>query len=169
MHFRKLFSAAAILTAAVILPASRLWAQDMGIEVGKTAPAVSVQSLDGRALDLSKYVGKGPVMLEFWATWCPNCKELVPTLLAAEKKYGTKVKFLAVAVNINQTPDHIRKYLAVHPMPHETVFDATGSAAEGFDAPATSYVVMLDRKGRVVYTGLGGKQDLDSAIAKGLQ
>jgi thiol-disulfide isomerase/thioredoxin len=169
MLSRRLFAAIAILAAAGVLPLSRLAAQDMGIEVGKTPPAVSVQSLDGHALDLSKYVGKGPMLLEFWATWCPNCKELMPTLLAAEKKYGSRVKFLAVAVNINQTPDHIRKYLAVHPMPHETVFDATGSAAEGFDAPATSYVVVLDRKGKVVYTGLGGKQDLDAAIEKGLQ
>jgi len=148
--------------------AHRLSAQDMGIDVGKIAPAVTVQTLDGKPLDLGRYIGKGPVLIEFWATWCPNCRELMPTLLASEKKYGTRVKFLAVAVNINQSPERVRRYLVAHPLPHETVFDANGSAAEGFDAPATSYVVILDRKGRVVYTGLGGKQDLDAALAKAL-
>ena len=34
--------------------------------------------------------------------------------------------------------------------------------------PATSYVVVLDKKGKVVYTGLGGKQDLEAAIRKAL-
>ena len=143
-------------------------AQDMGIDIGKVPPAAVVQTLDGKPLDLSRYVGTTPMLIEFWATWCPNCRELMPALLAAERKYGGKVKFLAVAINVNQSVDRVRKFLAAHPLPHETVWDVNGSAAEAFDAPATSYVVVLDRKGRVVYTGLGGKQDLDAAIAKGL-
>jgi thiol-disulfide isomerase/thioredoxin len=143
-------------------------AQDMGIDIGKTPAPASVQTLDGRKLELSQYVGKGPVLIEFWATWCPNCRELMPTLLAAEKKYGTRVKFLAVAVNVNQSAERVRKYLAAHPLPHETVWDADGNAADVFDAPATSYVVVLNKKGVVVYTGLGGKQNLDAAIAKAL-
>jgi TATA-box binding protein (TBP) (component of TFIID and TFIIIB) len=43
-----------------------------------------------------------------------------------------------------------------------------GKAAGAFDAPATSYVVVLDKSGKVVYTGLGGKQDLDAALKKAL-
>jgi Thiol-disulfide isomerase and thioredoxins len=155
--------AAALLTAAPVLPA-----QDMGIDVGKRPPAASVQTLDGKKLDLSRYIGKGPVLIEFWATWCPNCRELMPALLAAEKKYGKRVKFLAVAVNVNQSAERVRRFLAAHPLTHETVWDVDGSAAEAFDAPATSYVVVLNARGVVVYTGLGGKQNLDAAIAKGL-
>lgn len=143
--------------------------QDMGIDVGKTAPAVTVQTLDGKPVDLGNYIGKTPMLIEFWATWCPICRELMPTLLASEKKFAGKIKFLAVAVNVNESPERIQKFLAAHPMPHETVFDADGKAAEAFDAPATSYVIVLDGKGRVRYTGLGGKQDLDAAIAKALQ
>jgi thiol-disulfide isomerase/thioredoxin len=153
---------------ASLLAAPTLRAQDMGIDVGKTPPPSSVQTLDGKKLDLAKYIGKGPVLLEFWATWCPNCRELMPTLIAAERKYAGRVKFLAVAVNVNQSAERVRRYLAAHPLPHETVWDADGSAAEAFDAPATSYIVVLNRKGVVVYTGLGGRQNLDAAIAKGL-
>jgi thiol-disulfide isomerase/thioredoxin len=157
-----------LLAASALAFAPALRAQDLGIDVGKTPTPSAVQTLDGKKLDLSKYVGKGPVLIEFWATWCPNCRELMPTLLAAEKKYGARVKFLAVAVNINQSAERVRRYLAAHPLPHETVWDADGNAAEAFDAPATSYVVVLNRKGVVVYTGLGGKQNLDAAIAKAL-
>lgn len=151
-----------------LLAATTLGAQDMGIKVGTTPPRASVQTLDGKKLDLSRYIGKGPVLIEFWATWCPNCRELMPALLASEKKYGNRVKFVAVAVNVNQSLERVKRYLAAHPLPHETVWDADGSAADAFDAPATSYVVMLNRKGVVVYTGLGGGQNLDAAIAKGL-
>ncbi|MGH7651996.1 MAG: TlpA family protein disulfide reductase [Gemmatimonadaceae bacterium] len=143
-------------------------AQDLGIEVGSPAPAVTVQSLDGKQVNLAQYIGKTPMLIEFWATWCPNCRELMPTLLDVEKKYGQKVKFVALAVAINQSPERVRRFLAAHPLPHETFYDTDGKAAGAFDAPATSYVVVLDKTGRVVYTGLGGKQDLDAAVRKAL-
>ncbi|HEX9249751.1 MAG TPA: TlpA disulfide reductase family protein, partial [Gemmatimonadaceae bacterium] len=74
--------------AAVTLVSAPATAQDLGIEVGAQAPAVTVQSLDGKQVDLSRYIGKTPMLIEFWATWCPNCRELMPSLLNAEKKYG---------------------------------------------------------------------------------
>jgi thiol-disulfide isomerase/thioredoxin len=159
-------SAVAALAAAV--SATPALGQDLGIEVGKTAPAVTVQSLDGKPIDLGKYIGKTPMLIEFWATWCPNCKELMPTLLDVEKKYGKQVKFVAIAVAINQSPEKVRRFLAAHPLPHDTFYDTEGGAAGAFDAPATSYVVVLDKSGRVVYTGLGGKQNLDAAVRKAL-
>ena len=161
------FSVAAVVAVGLFVAAPVL-AQDLGIEVGARAPAVAVQSLDGKQVDLGQYIGKTPMLIEFWATWCPNCRELMPTLLAAEKKYGKKVKFVALAVAINQSPERVRRFLAAHPLPHDTFYDAEGKAAGAFDAPATSYVVVLDKTGRVVYTGLGGKQDLDAALRKAL-
>jgi len=154
--------------AALALSPVLLQGQDLGIDVGAKAPAVSVQSLDGKDVSLANYIGKTPVLIEFWATWCPNCKELMPTLLNAEKKFGKQVKFMAIAVAINQSPEKVRRYLAAHPLPHDTFYDLDGKAASAFDAPATSYVVVLDKSGKVVYTGVGGKQDLDKAIRKAL-
>ena len=48
------------------------------------------------------------------------------------------------------------------------MYDADGDAATAYDAPATSYVVVIDHAGRVVYTGVGGTQDFDAAIKKAL-
>jgi thiol-disulfide isomerase/thioredoxin len=156
------------LAAASCLGAVPVLAQDLGIEIGARAPAVIVQALDGKQVDLGQYIGKTPMLIEFWATWCPNCRELMPTLLDAEKKYGKRVKFVALAVAINQSPERVRRFLAAHPLPHDTFYDVEGRAAGAFDAPATSYVVVLDKTGRVVYTGLGGKQNLDAALRKAL-
>ena len=165
MRFSKTFLATLLLSPLVSITAQ---AQDLGIDVGARAPVVSVQSLDGKEISLGNYIGKTPMLIEFWATWCPNCRELMPTLLDAEKKFGKQVKFVAIAVAINQSPERVRRFLAAHPLPHDTFYDLDGKAASAFDAPATSYVVVLDRSGRVVYTGLGGKQDLEGAIRKAL-
>jgi thiol-disulfide isomerase/thioredoxin len=158
----------ATVFAASVLVTTPVLAQDLGIEVGTKAPAVTVQALDGKQVNLGTYIGKTPMLIEFWATWCPNCHELMPTLLDAEKKFGKQVKFVALAVAINQSPEKVRRWLAAHPVPHDTYYDVDGKAAGAFDAPATSYVVVLDKTGRVVYTGLGGKQDLEGAIRKAL-
>ena len=166
-HFvRRLALGAAIAGTFVVGRAGR--AQDLGIDVGARAPVVSVQSLDGKVVDLGKYIGKTPMLIEFWATWCANCRELMPALLQAEKKFGSRVKFVALAVAINQSPERVRRFIAAHPLPHETFYDVDGKAAGAFDAPATSYVVVLDKNGRVVYTGLGGKQNLEAALRKAL-
>ncbi|MDQ6871306.1 MAG: TlpA family protein disulfide reductase [Gemmatimonadota bacterium] len=172
MHFpirtlvQRLSLAAPIAAAFVV--ALPVVAQDLGIEVGARAPVVTVHALDGKPVDLGQYIGKTPMLIEFWATWCPNCRELMPALLDVEKKYGKRVKFVALAVAINQSPERVRRFLAAHPLPHDTYYDTEGRAAGAFDAPATSYVVVLDKTGKVVYTGLGGKQDLNAALKKAL-
>jgi len=164
LSLRKAFATTAAFGAVSL--ATPALAQDLGIEVGSTAPAVIVHTLDGKQVDLGQYIGKKPMLIEFWATWCGNCRELMPALLEAEKKYGRSVKFLALAVAINQSPERVRRFIAAHPVPHETLYDTDGKAAGAFDAPATSYVVVLDKTGKVVYTGLGGKQDLEAALKK---
>ena len=165
---KKLTIAFLIALAVTVLPASALRAQDLGIEVGKRAPAALVRTLDGKAVDLGSYVGKTPMFIEFWAVWCPNCRELEPALLAAEKKYGTRVKFIGVAVAINQSPERVKAYTEKHGLKHEILFDTDGKAAEAYDPPATSYIVVVDRTGKIVYTGVGGDQNLEAAIKKAL-
>lgn len=141
-------------------------AQDLGLQVGTTAPPAKVFTLDGKEADLAQYIGKTPMVIEFWATWCPNCAELEPTLLDVAKKYGSRVKFVGVAVSVNENPARVKAFVAKHGLPGDQYFDAKGNATDAYDAPATSYVVVVDKAGKVVYTGLGGKQDLEGAIKK---
>lgn len=157
-----------IVSALLCALGSGLWAQDIGLELGTLAPGAKVETLDGQPADLSTFVGKAPVLLEFWATWCANCHELEPTMKAMHAKYGTKMSFVGVAVSVNQSPERVKAYVAKHELPWIQVFDRKGNASGAYDAPATSYVVVLDKAGKVVYTGLGGKQDLESAIRRAL-
>jgi len=146
--------------------AQSLRAQDVGLPVGTTAPVVAVEDLDGKSVDLGQYVGKRPVLLEFWATWCPLCKALEPSLKAAHARYGGKVTFLAVGVGVNETPASIKRHLAAAPLPFPVLFDANGAAVRAYQAPTTSYIVVLDRAGKVVYTGAGAEQDIAAVLQR---
>jgi len=70
------------------------------------------------------------------------------------------VKFVAVGVGVNETPASIKRHLANHPLPFPVLYDASGAAVRAYQAPTTSYVVVLDAAGKVVYTGTGAEQDI---------
>lgn len=160
----------ALALAAFFLTTATLPAQELGLPVGTVAPAAAVELLDGTAGNLSRVIGGGkPTVIEFWATWCSNCKELEPTIMAALAKHGDRVRFVGVAVSVNQSDERVRRYVAQRMQGFTHFYDRRGNAVEAYDVPATSYVVVLDGAGTVVYSGLGGRQDIDGAIAKALR
>jgi thiol-disulfide isomerase/thioredoxin len=154
----------AVLLATVAL-APPATAQE-GLAVGARAPAVVIADLDGKPVDLAQYIGKKPYMLEFWATWCSVCEELLPKVKAAHASYGGTVEFLGVNVTVNQTKERVRRYLDRHAPPFRTLYDEKGVAARAYDVPITSYIVIVDAKGKVAYTGTGADQDLDAALKR---
>jgi thiol-disulfide isomerase/thioredoxin len=163
---RRLLSPLALI-AAVLAPRD-ISAQESGIAVGSTGPDAVLETLDGRPARLSQWVGKVPVVLEFWASWCSNCRALEPEIARMAQQHGRAVKFVGVAVSVNQTPDRVRRHLQRHALPLEMLYDRSGTATDAYEVPATSYVVVLDRRGRVVYTGSGGGQTLSAALQRAI-
>jgi thiol-disulfide isomerase/thioredoxin len=164
----KTFLSATILASALACAApGTVRAQDSGLELGTQAPSAVLHTLDGKTVDLAK-VAKGPAVIEFWATWCENCDHLLPAMQRAQAKYGKQVTFVAVAVSVNQSPRRVQLHAAKYRVPGVQLFDTKGEATGKWDVPATSHVVVLDRRGRVVYTGVGGDQDIEAAIRKAL-
>jgi thiol-disulfide isomerase/thioredoxin len=160
---------AAFLAAALSFAAPQLArAQDGGLALGATAPSATLQTLDGKTVDLAQLTKGGPAVVEFWATWCENCEHLLPALQRAYTTYGNRVKFVGVSVSVNQSVKRVQLHVEKHKVPGVQLFDTKGEATDKWDVPATSHVVVLDRRGKVVYTGVGGTQDLDAAIRKAL-
>ena len=156
----------ALFCAGSITIAGNIRAQESGIAVGSAAPAVSVRDLDGNTVDLGQYIGKKPMLLEFWATWCELCEELLPRIRAAKAAYGSAVEFIGINVTVNQTPARVQRYLQEHQPPFRTLYDDEGASTRAYQVPATSYVVIVDRAGKVAYTGSGGTQDLDTPLRR---
>jgi thiol-disulfide isomerase/thioredoxin len=155
----------ALCLAVVVAPLSAQQ-DDVGIAVGARPPAITLEDLDGKPVDLGTIIGKKPVLLEFWATWCTLCAALLPKLEAARSRFGDRVEFVAIAVAVGQTPAAVKRHLARHPAPLRFLWDRGGNAVRAFQAPATSFVVVLDRDGRVAYTGIGEEQDIEGAVRR---
>jgi cytochrome c biogenesis protein CcmG, thiol:disulfide interchange protein DsbE len=157
---------AAVLAAGLGAAGSLAAQDDVGLPLGTQPAAVTLQDLDGNPAVLGTRFDKQPVLVEFWATWCPRCAALQPKLTAAHARYGDRVQFVAVAVAVSQRPSTIKRHLAEHPIPYPVLWDADGQAVRNFAAPTTSYVVVLDSSGKVAYTGTGEDQDIEAVLGR---
>ena len=127
---------------------------------------IDVDRLEGGSVDIADLYGRQPVVLEFWATWCPLCRKLEPSMQAARAKYAGKVTFVSVGVAANQTAEKQKAYVDDKKLTGVFTFDRTGAAMKAFAVPHTSYIVVVGADRRVVYTGVGDDQDVDAVLAK---
>lgn len=156
---------ALFLLAAV--PPRRLAAQlEGGPAIGMKAPVVTTTDLDGARVDLGTWIGKRPVLLEFWATWCESCAALKPMMDSAYAKYHDQVEFIGVDVALNETVPGIRAWLAEHRPGFRVLYDSASAAVGAYEVQATSTVYILGPDGRVAYAGVGGSQDLMVPLAR---
>ena len=137
---------------------------EVGIAVGEVPELVEIEDLDGNALSLAQYVGEKPVLIEFWARWCENCRELLPQMREVYARYSDRIEFVAISVAVAQSQRSVKRHLEKEPVDYPTVWDTRGRATRAFLAPATSYIVILDTSGRVVYTGIGPQQEIEAAV-----
>jgi thiol-disulfide isomerase/thioredoxin len=163
------FAFAAGLTTVIATPRSaaaqiQMW--DVGVKVGVEAPTAVVERLDGGTVNIADFYGRQPVVLEFWATWCPLCRKLEPSLQAAREKYDGKVTFVSVGVPANQTPEKQKAYVEDKKLTGIFTFDRSSAAMKAFAVPHTSYIVVVGTDRRVAYTGVGDDQDIDAVLAK---
>jgi len=155
-----------VALAAALTIAAAAGAQEASPTIGDVAPAPAVHDLDGKPVELSAWIGQKPVLLEFWATWCTSCAALLPTVREAHGRYGNEVEFVGINVTVGETPKQVREYLASHHPPFRVLYDDEGVSQRAYNVPATSYVVIIDRHGRIVYTGLGGTQRFDDVLKR---
>jgi predicted transcriptional regulator len=87
-------------------------------------------------------------------------------MVAAHQKYGDRVDFYGVNVTVNESRARVKRYIAEHHLPFVPVYDEKGVAVRAFGAPATSYIVILDKTGHVSYIGSGADQNISAELAK---
>jgi thiol-disulfide isomerase/thioredoxin len=164
MPGRRTLRSGTALLAAALLGGIPLNAQAPG--VGDAAPVLSVHDLDGRSVDLGQWIGRTPVFLEFWATWCTACAALEPAVRAARATYGAEVEFVGINITVGDPRDSVRAWVAREVPPWRTLYDDEGASQRAYEVAATSYVVIIDRAGRIAYTGVGGSQTFDAALRR---
>jgi thiol-disulfide isomerase/thioredoxin len=116
-----------VLAVALLVVALRLyhekWLQE-GVGTGVPAPDFTAQTVDGQTVRLSDLRGK-VVVLDFWATWCPPCRAMVPHERELVKKLAGK-PFVFLGVSADNDPNRLREFLRDQQMTWPNVCDGPG-------------------------------------------
>jgi cytochrome c biogenesis protein CcmG, thiol:disulfide interchange protein DsbE len=127
---------------------------------GKSVPDFTLTSLDGKRVHLSELKGKA-VVINFWATWCPPCREEMPLLEVAAKKYQDQVLFLAVDDNEDQA--QVRDYIQKMGLDLTVLLDPDGKINELYFVQSYPNTFFIDADGILRAQRVG---QLDEAILR---
>ncbi|HZW82222.1 MAG TPA: TlpA disulfide reductase family protein [Candidatus Deferrimicrobium sp.] len=148
------------IIAIVVLPKVYGEAAVKYAAIGKPAPNFTLTSLDGKKVSLNELKGR-PIILNFWATWCPPCKLEMPAL---DKVYGKSSEKGFTMLTINQQEDvgTIQKFLKENGYSLPVVLDSSGEVGELYQVQGIPTTVFIDSKGVItdIHTGTMPVEDL---------
>ena len=128
------------------------------------APDFNVYDGDANKVSLSDFRGK-PVVLNFWATWCPPCKAEMPHFDEAYAEHGSDVEFMMVNLTdgSRDTVDSVKAFIAENEYTFPVYFDTTYSASNAYSVTSIPATVFINADGTVFATASGSlsKEILD--------
>lgn len=131
--------------------------------IGKPARDFKLKDLDGNEVALSELRGK-VVLIDFWATWCPPCREELPTIAKLNAAYGDK-DVAVLGVN-DEDRGTVKHYLEKHGLALTVLMDSSEKVHGQYGCRALPTVVIINRQGTVTAQYVGGRseQELRAAL-----
>ena len=112
------------------------------------APAWKAKDLDGIIVSSSDLQGK-VVLVDFWATWCGTCVEMIPKLKAVDSAYRDK-GLVVVGMSIDDAPKEVQEFVKENDVQYRSLM-ASKEAIAGFGDPEfIPMAYLIDRKGQIV-------------------
>ncbi len=136
------------------------------------APDFRVANLAGEKVSLKDLLGKGPVVVDFWATWCKPCLKELPYVDRIREKYADRgVQVLAVTIDSPKSQSQVKKYIDTHKYGFTVLLDPEQEAFRKLQGKGSiPYVVVLDAEGNIRYqhTGYrpGDENELERVVAE---
>lgn len=111
----------------------------------------TISDLEGKQVSLSDFAGK-PVILFFWAVWCPFCTEELPHL---QKQYtNIKAKGIEVlAIDINDSSERLKKFLSRHNITLPVLMDEKNRVSTAYQVNGIPTYVLIDANGKIQFQG----------------
>jgi thiol-disulfide isomerase/thioredoxin len=119
---------------------------------GEPAPQFLAMDLDGHIVSTADWKGK-VALLNFWATWCPPCRDEIPMLIQLAKKYPDRLQ--VVGISMDDGPDDVKDFVAAEGINYPVVMWTREIESSYGGVPALPTSFLVDTEGRVVQKHVG--------------
>ena len=141
------------LSLALVFTALVLLTSAISAAEGKAAPDFALKDLGGKDISLDDYKGK-VVFLNFWATWCPPCRQEIPGFIEAYEKYkGDGLVILGVAVSDRE--NSVKSYVEKSKMTYPVAMGDTKIVKDYDPGNAIPTTIVIDRDGNIFHKHVG--------------
>ncbi len=158
MQVRKFFAIVAVM--AILLFAVSCQKKDAEVtpSSGDMAPDFQLKDINGNTMALSAFKGK-VVMVEFWATWCPPCKELAPLLTELYNKYKDRGFVMLSIVSSDEGETTVKNFINKYKITYPVLLDNSG-AARKYNVSGIPVSFIINKDGKIVNKHLGNTSDI---------
>ncbi|WP_408956401.1 TlpA family protein disulfide reductase [Natroniella sp. ANB-PHB2] len=132
--------------------------QEVGIEIGKFGPDFNLTALRGDQVSLSQFRGQ-KVILHFWASWCPSCREEMPDLAQFDTEYDD---ITVLGVNVGEEEEAVNEFINSNDYQFIVLLDQASLVAGEYAVSVLPTTYFIDQEGRIKYIkrGIVNKEEL---------
>lgn len=137
------------------------------VAAGRIAPDFKLTGLDGKPGSLADLRGK-VVFLNLWATWCPPCREEMPSIQTLRRQFEKAPDFAVLTVSEDSNPILVAAYIKQHNFNFRVLLDPRNTVGEAYDVSGLPESFVIGRDGRIVAHHVGpydwANQDIRDAL-----
>ncbi|MCJ7732949.1 MAG: TlpA family protein disulfide reductase [Anaerolineales bacterium] len=160
---RKTFYSVALLLAGVFwiwfsrLPISAGFQTSIEApQNGFQAPGFTLSTLEGKELDLEDLRGN-PIILNFWASWCPPCRAEMPDFQQTYQEFQeTDLQIIAINATDQDSLKGMMAFVNQHNLKFPIILDSTGETSQAYHVHSLPTSYFIDREGRIKDIIVGG-------------
>lgn len=134
-----------------------LFAQEaLNDAVGVAAPDFVLRDLEGNNYKLSENLNRGPILINFWATWCIPCREEMKKLKEIHERYEEAgLQTLAISIDDPKSVSNVKSFIKSRRYPFTVLLDTNSEVMQLFQAKNPPYTVLLNPEGIIFYSHSG--------------
>ena len=148
-----------VLTLVLLLAGCSAGSESLGARVGNLAPDFQLQNLDGQTVSLSDFRGK-PVLINFWATWCPPCRSEMPYIqeIYEDKEWSDK-GLVILAVDIGESSSKVEEFMQSLNLSFTVLLDTKEDVAQRYNITSIPTTFFIDKDGIIQDKVIGAFQN----------
>ena len=138
------------------------------------SPNLTLKKMNGKSVKLSEYLNKGPVLINFWATWCSPCKKDMVFLNQFERRYKDNgLSILSISIDSQKSLSHVRSYIRANNYTYDVFLDPNRQVFKKLNGNLMPTNVLIDKNGKVLWRHYGyipgDEKNMDLELRSALQ